>query len=61
MTTIVNTHDMNSVVDIGENIIFIHEGQKAWEGSNKEIYNTGCTEFDEFFFSSSITKQMKKP
>ena len=40
MTTIVNTHDMNSVIEIGEKIIFIHEGLKCWEGTNKEILNS---------------------
>ena len=42
MTTIVNTHDMNSVMKIGEKIVFISDGKKCWEGNNKEILNSDC-------------------
>jgi phospholipid/cholesterol/gamma-HCH transport system ATP-binding protein len=54
MTTIVNTHDMNSVVEIGEKVVFIFEGQKWWEGSNDEIFNIKNKELNEFIFASSF-------
>ena len=47
-TTIVNTHDMNSVMKIGEKIIFLSDGVKCWEGSNKEILNSDCTILNDF-------------
>ncbi len=59
-TTIVVTHDMNSVMGIGENIIFLHEGQKWWEGSNKEIADTDNTELNEFVFASKFMRALKK-
>lgn len=48
ITTIMNTHDMNSVFSIGEKIIFINEGHKAWEGSSDTITNSNCEPLDEF-------------
>ncbi|HDQ15577.1 MAG TPA: ATP-binding cassette domain-containing protein [Bacteroidetes bacterium] len=48
MTTIVNTHDMNSVFDIADNVIFIHKGQKKWEGSAKDIIHSEIPELREF-------------
>ena len=59
-TTIVVTHDMNSVMGIGENIIFLHEGKKWWEGSNKEIYQTDNVELNEFVFASKFMKALQK-
>lgn len=58
MTTIVNTHDMNSVMEIGENIVFIHEGEKRWEGSNKEILKSDCEILNNFIFANSLAKQL---
>ena len=58
MTTIVNTHDMNSVMEIGENIVFIHEGEKLWEGSNKEILKSDCEILNTFIFANSLAKQL---
>ena len=58
MTTIVNTHDMNSVMEIGENIVFIHEGEKLWEGSNKEILKSDCEILNNFIFANSLAKQL---
>ena len=58
MTTIINTHDMNSVMEIGENIVFIHEGQKLWEGSNKEILKSDCEVLNDFIFANSLAKQL---
>ena len=59
-TTIVVTHDMNSVMGIGENIIFLHEGQKWWEGSNKEISGTDNQELNDFVFASKFMRALKK-
>ena len=58
MTTIVNTHDMNSVMEIGENIVFIHEGEKRGEGSNKEILKSDCEILNNFIFANSLAKQL---
>lgn len=59
-TTIVVTHDMNSVMGIGENIIFLHEGQKWWEGSNKEISSTDNQELNDFVFASKFMRALQK-
>ena len=48
MTTVVNTHDMNSVMEIGENVVFIHDGKKYWEGSNKDILKSDCDTLNDF-------------
>lgn len=48
ITTIMNTHDMNSVFSIGEKIIFISEGNKVWEGSHDTIVDSGCEQLEEF-------------
>ena len=58
-TTIVVTHDMNSVVEIGEYIIFLHEGKKLWEGNNKKILKTNIKELNEFVFSNKLMKKIK--
>ncbi len=60
MTTIVNTHDMNSVMEIGENIIFIEEGEKCWEGSKNEILKSDCTILNDFVFANALAKQLKQ-
>ena len=54
MTTIVNTHDMNSVIEIGEKVIFIHEGVKCWEGTNKEILHSDNQILNDFVFANSL-------
>jgi phospholipid/cholesterol/gamma-HCH transport system ATP-binding protein len=59
MTTIVNTHDMNSVMEIGEKIIFISEGVKCWEGNKNEILNSDCTNLNDFVFANSLAKQLR--
>ena len=58
MTTIVNTHDMNSVIEIGEKIVFIHEGVKCWEGTNKEILHSDCKTLNDFVFANALAKQL---
>ncbi|PCH69025.1 MAG: ABC transporter ATP-binding protein [Bacteroidales bacterium] len=60
MTTIINTHDMNSVMEIGEKIIFISKGHKAWEGTKEEIFNTDNSDLNNFVFASELYKKIKK-
>lgn len=57
MTTIINTHDMNSVVGIGEQVSFVHQGHKTWEGQGADILHTDCEPLKEFIFSSDIVKK----
>ncbi len=58
-TTVVVTHDMNSVMGIGDYILFLHEGKKFWEGSNKEIAKTDIKELNDFVFASRFMKAAK--
>lgn len=60
ITTVVNTHDMNSVMGIGENITFICEGKAEWQGSNKEIMDAQNKRLEDFIFSSDILRQAKQ-
>jgi len=60
MTTIVNTHDMNSVMKIGEKIVFLSDGVLCWEGSNKEILDSECTTLNDFVFANALAKQLRK-
>ncbi|MBN1107675.1 MAG: ATP-binding cassette domain-containing protein [Bacteroidales bacterium] len=60
MTTVVNTHDMNSVMEIGEKIVFINEGIICWEGSKNEILNSDCKILNDFVFANSLAKQLRK-
>ncbi|NOU61236.1 ABC transporter ATP-binding protein [Marinifilum caeruleilacunae] len=60
MTTIINTHDMNSVMEIGEKILFISKGYKAWEGTKDEIFNTENQALNDFVFASDLFKNIKK-
>lgn len=59
ITTIVNTHDMNSVMGIGDKIIFIHEGQKWWEGTKDDVLSSDNKEFNNFVFASALTRKIK--
>jgi phospholipid/cholesterol/gamma-HCH transport system ATP-binding protein len=60
ITTVVVTHDMNSVMGIGEHIIFLHQGQLWWEGSNKEIAHTDIKELNDFVFASKFMQAAKE-
>ena len=60
MTTIINTHDMNSVMEIGEKILFIKNGEKAWEGSRSEIIHSDSESLQDFVFSSELFKTIKR-
>ncbi|MGZ3767692.1 MAG: ABC transporter ATP-binding protein [Mucilaginibacter sp.] len=59
-TTVVVTHDMNSVMGIGDNIIFLYNGKKWWEGSNKEIAHTDNKELNNFVFASKFMKAARE-
>lgn len=59
MTTIINTHDMNSVMGIGENIIFIYEGQKEWQGVSADIMHSTNQRLTDFIFASDLLKEMR--
>lgn len=59
MTTIVVTHDMNSVMGIGEKIMFLSKGNKLWEGSKQDIMDSGVKELDDFVFTNKIMKNIK--
>ncbi len=60
ITTIINTHDMNSVMGIGENIIFIYEGEKEWEGVSAEVMGSSNQKLTDFIFASDLLKKMRK-
>ena len=59
ITTIINSHDMNSVIEIGENIIFLKEGYKIWQGTNKEILKSTNKEVEDFVYSSKLLKKLR--
>lgn len=59
ITTIINTHDMNSVFEIGERIAYIYQGELWWEGSKDNVLNTDNKELNNFVFSSALTKRAK--
>lgn len=60
ITTIIVTHDMNSVIEIGEKIMFLYEGKKLWEGTNNEIMDTGVHELKEFIFANRLMRNAKQ-
>ena len=60
ITTIVNTHDMNSIMEIGDNICFIYQGNKWWQGSKDDIFTTDNSELNDFVFASNLYKKIKK-
>ena len=60
ITTVVITHDMNSVIEIGENIMFIYKGEKWWEGTKEEIIVTDNPEINEFVYASEFMKTLKQ-
>ncbi|MDL2224255.1 ATP-binding cassette domain-containing protein, partial [Bacteroidales bacterium OttesenSCG-928-M06] len=60
ITTVINTHDMNSVMNIGEKIIFIYEGEKEWEGNKEEIMNSTNKKLNDFVFASDLFKRVKE-
>ncbi|MGB5377033.1 ABC transporter ATP-binding protein [Muriicola sp.] len=60
ITTVINSHDMNSVMEIGEKIIFLKDGHKEWEGSNKEIFKTDNAAVTNFVYSSELFKKVRQ-
>jgi phospholipid/cholesterol/gamma-HCH transport system ATP-binding protein len=61
ITTLVNTHDMNSVMEIGEKVVFISDGKICWEGNSNEILKSDCKQLNDFVFANAMAKQLKKP
>lgn len=59
ITTIVNTHDMNSVMEVGDSINYIHEGQNWWQGGREDIFNSDNIELNQFVFASELYKKIK--
>jgi phospholipid/cholesterol/gamma-HCH transport system ATP-binding protein len=59
ITTVINTHDMNSVMEIGENILYLYHGKNEWEGNNKEIIFNKNQKLNEFIFASEFLKDAK--
>ena len=59
ITTIINTHDMNSVMEIGDKIVYIHQGKKWWEGSKNDILHADNKELNDFVFASAMAKRAK--
>lgn len=60
MTTIINTHDMNSVMNIGENIIFIKEGVKEWQGNKNQVITSDNKALNDFIFASDLFRKVKE-
>ncbi|MEZ5146643.1 MAG: ATP-binding cassette domain-containing protein [Bacteroidales bacterium] len=60
ITTVVNTHDMNSVIKIGDTISFIYNGELWWEGDKSQILHTENQELNDFVFDTELTKRLKK-
>ena len=60
MTTIINTHDMNSVLGIGENIIFINKGHKEWTGDKTQIYSSDTQALNDFVFATDLFQKVKE-
>ncbi len=60
MTTIINTHDMNSVIGIGENILFIYKGYKGWQGNKNEVMHTDNKELNELVFANDLFQKVRE-
>lgn len=60
ITTVINTHDMNSVMEIGKKIIFLKDGKIAWDGTNKDIFKTDNKSVTDFVYSSELFKKVQK-
>ena len=60
MTTIINTHDMNSVMGIGDSIIFIYQGHKEWEGTKGQVFTATNKRLNDFIFASDLLKKVKE-
>ncbi len=60
ITTVINSHDMNSVMEIGDSILFLQDGKKAWEGSKELIFKTDNQAVNDFVYSSNLMKKIKQ-
>lgn len=60
ITTIINTHDMNTVMERGDHIVYMHQGKKKWEGTNKEIIFSKDEDLNEFIFASDFLRRAKE-
>ncbi|HLS30558.1 MAG TPA: ATP-binding cassette domain-containing protein [Flavobacteriaceae bacterium] len=60
ITTVINTHDMNSVLEIGENIVFLKSGTIRWRGNNKELFKTDNEAIAEYVYSSDLFKEVRE-
>lgn len=60
ITTVINTHDMNSVMEIGDKVGFIYQGEKLWEGSKDDILSADSKELNEFIFASNLARRVKE-
>ena len=60
MTTIINTHDMNSVMGLRDSIIYIYQGHKEWEGTKNEVFSATNKRLNDFIFASDLLKKVKK-
>lgn len=59
ITTVVVTHDMNSVLEIGDYIMFIYKGKKLWEGTRTEVLHSGVEKLDDFIFAGKVIREMR--
>jgi phospholipid/cholesterol/gamma-HCH transport system ATP-binding protein len=59
ITTVINTHDMNSVMNTGESIIFIKDGEKAWSGTKDDLMTSSNSDLDDFIFASDLFRKIK--
>ena len=59
ITTIINTHDMNSVLGIGENIIFVNKGHNGWTGTKDDIFDSECQALNDFVFATDLFQRVK--
>lgn len=60
MTTVINTHDLNSVMEIGDKVAFINQGELWWEGSRHEILHTSNKELNDFVYATELMRTLKK-
>jgi phospholipid/cholesterol/gamma-HCH transport system ATP-binding protein len=60
ITTVINTHDMNTVMESGDHIVYMHQGKKRWEGSNKEIIYSDDKDLNDFIFASEFLRKAKE-
>ncbi len=59
MTTTIVTHDMNSVIEIGQKVMYLYKGEKLWDGTNKDITHSGVKELDDFVFANRMMKEFR--